>query len=98
MNRKELQALLPVLTAFAEGRPIQCRGKGQARWMDFQCEIATFDNELMEWRVKPNPAREFWIRWAGKPEDEATADPTREGWRICSEAYLEQGAFKVREV
>lgn len=55
------KALLPVVTAFAEGKVIQERNGCGDRWRDIQPGVTpTFFMEVENYRVKPEP-REFYI-------------------------------------
>lgn len=55
MNRKEAKQLLPIIKAFAEGKPIQYRYKGNktAKWEDIDKECHEFAPEFFMYRVTP---------------------------------------------
>jgi len=57
MTRERAKELLPIITAFAEGKDVQYRTHRNDVWSP-----ATSPNfaEHLEWRVKPEP-REFWV-------------------------------------
>lgn len=56
MNRKEAKELLPIIQAFAEGKPIQYRYKGNktAKWEDVDKESHEFAPEFSMYRVTPS--------------------------------------------
>lgn len=60
MNREKIKALLPVLTAFSEGKIIQTQGVGTHRGKWFDNQNPNFDLPADHYRVKPEP-REFGI-------------------------------------
>lgn len=55
MNRKEAKELLPIIQAFAEGKPIQYRYKCNktAKWEDVEKESHEFAPEFFMYRVTP---------------------------------------------
>ena len=55
MTREQAKELLPIITAFAEGKEIQVRSGGGA-WV--LAPDPNFSANHVEWRVKPEP-REF---------------------------------------
>lgn len=60
MNREEAQALLPIITAFAEGKEIQINyGSSQnPNWSTNHNLV--FDGNVEDYRVKPEP-RTLWV-------------------------------------
>ncbi len=71
MTQKQAKELLPIISAFAEGKTIQFKGNLDDTWIDCEnndlcfCSPAyTVDN----WRIKPEP-REFWIMEAETEDD-----------------------------
>lgn len=57
MNRKEAIELSPIILAFAEGKPIQYRIKGNetANWNDIDKNYHEFSPHSFEYRIKPEP-------------------------------------------
>lgn len=57
MNRKEAIELSPIIQAFAEGKPIQYRIKGNetANWNDIDKNYHEFSPHSFEYRIKPEP-------------------------------------------
>lgn len=61
MNRDQTKLLLPILTAYAAGKPIQFRGKNSFRdykWSDSGSDANSclaFDPNRFEYRIKPEP-------------------------------------------
>lgn len=57
MNRKEAAELLPIIKAFAEGRPIQYRIKDNksAKWDDVDKNYHEFSPHSFMYRIKPEP-------------------------------------------
>ena len=57
MTRKELKKVMPILTAFVEGKTIQVYHNGEGKWMDAGDILHTTD--LFVWpsdfRIKPEP-------------------------------------------
>lgn len=57
MTREELKKAMPILTAFVEGKTIQCYDHNTGKWMDEGEQIHTYD--LFVWpsdfRIKPEP-------------------------------------------
>ena len=91
MNREQAKALLPIITAFAEGKEIQYRPKRSANiptpiWM--AVDHASFDKDPSCYRIKPEPM-ECWVNvyedgsfgraWATKEEASISSScrPTR---------------------
>src|SRR6185312_5675859 len=66
MTREQAKIILPMLTAFAEGKQIQWRGRESERWYD--CQYGTnFSFNIgdgHEYRIKPEPTLRPW-----KPEE-----------------------------
>lgn len=66
MDRKKAAELLPIIKAFAEGRKIEYREKGEEHWG--VTNTPTFNIESNEYRIKPEPkyrpfanAEECWV-------------------------------------
>jgi hypothetical protein len=55
MTRDRAKGLLPIITAFAEGKRIECKVEGA--WVGCMMIIPDLDNE---YRIKPEP-REWWL-------------------------------------
>lgn len=57
MNRKEAKELLPIIQAFAEGKHIQYRIKGNesAIWSDVDRNYHDFSPHSFLYRIKPEP-------------------------------------------
>ncbi len=74
MTRAQTKALMPVLVAWSERRPIQVRLVGSlgpetgSSWSDVPGHECDFDDPNLEWRVKPEP-REFWLVVGKGPDD-----------------------------
>lgn len=68
MNREQAQALLPIMQAFIDGKPVQY--KDGDRW----CEAGspTFNSNL-RWRIKPDPIR--YRRYLRKAQASTSALP-----------------------
>lgn len=75
MKREHAKALLPFITAYAEGKTIQFKRKGPARaWADWDMRFP-LDLENREYRINPEPKLApmtsddlppvFWIRYKG---------------------------------
>lgn len=63
MNSKKAIELLPIITAFTEGKPIQHRWNKHDKWIDTDPSDVEFDG-APEWRIKPTPTLRPW-----KPEE-----------------------------
>ena len=67
MNREQAKALLPIITAFAEGKEIQFLNRERV-WGKETHEDFSFQYEPEWYRIKPEPLK-FWInvyrRWDG---------------------------------
>lgn len=65
MNRYQVKAALPIIHAFAEGRPVQYRERGKDGlfsddWMTINPETSEFrltEFQIGEWRVAPQPEK-----------------------------------------
>jgi hypothetical protein len=58
MNREQAKALLPVITAFAEGKEVQCIcGHPTCGWEDTE-QVNPYD--YLKYRIKPEPK---WRPW-----------------------------------
>lgn len=57
MRRNEAKELLPIIQAFAEGRPIQCKLKDckTANWNDITEDYHAFLPLSLQYRIKPEP-------------------------------------------
>ena len=77
MTPEKVKALLPVLTAYAQGKTIQCQDMSDDRWFDII--YATFDGPVELYRVKPDPIILKYRRYIWK-------DPN--GWHITSLSSL----------
>jgi len=84
MNRERAKMLAPVFKAYGDGKMVQLRRIG-ARWEDLE-SAADFENESVEWRIKPE-IRVFWI-------DAGTKKAYTEGQLMPSDNEL----IYVREV
>lgn len=62
MNQEEAKQLLPIITAFAEGKTIQCRATTGSEWVSMI--QYNFMGPPENYRIKPEP-REFSI-WVSK--------------------------------
>lgn len=58
MDRKSAKQLLPVITAYAEGKSIQYYSKLEKRWVDTG-DAVDFSDPPDQYRIKPSP-REFF--------------------------------------
>lgn len=58
MNREEAKALLPVIQAFAEGKPIQAR-TADKKWQTLEDEVS-FNADSIIYRIKPEK-KERWL-------------------------------------
>lgn len=58
MNREHWKAMLPVITAFAEGKAVQTNCIG-SNWINSQDELR-FDDHPENYRIKPEPK---WRPW-----------------------------------
>lgn len=63
MTRSEAKELLPIITAFAEGRAIQWRMSPKKGWESY-VENLSFENGPNCYRIKPEPKYRPW-----KPEE-----------------------------
>lgn len=57
MRRNEAKELLPIIQAFAEGRPIQYKLKDckTANWKDITRDFHEFSPDSFQYRIKPEP-------------------------------------------
>ena len=57
MTREELKEIMPILTAFVDGKTIQCYDRNKEKWVDEGEQLHTAD--LFTWpsdfRIKPEP-------------------------------------------
>lgn len=90
MNREKAKTLLPIITAFAEGKTIQYRPALEYEWCD--TTNPTFCYSPSAYRVKPEPKKIYLIRRGGGSVVEA-----RDDFNIATATYTKlqaQGAFK----
>jgi len=70
MTKERIKQLLPVITAFAEDRPIEVRFAEGATtattnpWLTYYGNTPDFQNTNWEWRVKAVP-KEWWVVFLG---------------------------------
>ena len=100
------KALLPVVTAFAEGKTVQERNGHRDKWRDITAGITpAFSMDVENYRVKPEP-REFWVNVYNTGRELGTQN---EGYLHLTEASALRGrgngagrtdiaTIKVREV
>ena len=57
MTRKELKEAMPILTAFVDGKTIQCYDHNTGTWVDEREQLHTADLYLWpsDFRIKPEP-------------------------------------------
>ena len=57
MTREELKEAMPILTAFVEGKTIQCYDHNTGKWIDEREQLHTADLYLWpsDFRIKPEP-------------------------------------------
>lgn len=57
MTREELKEAMPILTAFVDGKTIQCYDHNTGKWMDEREQLHTDDLYLWpsDFRIKPEP-------------------------------------------
>lgn len=57
MTREELKKAMPILTAFVEGKTIQCYDHNTGKWKDEREQLHTADLYLWpsDFRIKPEP-------------------------------------------
>lgn len=60
MTREQAKELLPIITAFAEGKNIQWLLPDDTFWRDIEDDDIQEPMENYKWRIKPEP-REFWL-------------------------------------
>lgn len=83
MNREQAKALLPIITAFAEGKVIQYRyKKPDYAWAETTCP--SWDVKSYEYRIKPEP-RSLWAVYAGET---MVAGPCTT--RVWADNYVQQ--------
>lgn len=60
MTQQQAKELLPIITAFAEGKEIQYKSRSGPinKWTKV-CDTS-WSNDILEFRIKPEP-REYWI-------------------------------------
>lgn len=58
--------LIPVIRAWTEGKTIQMRYPGPgASWSDYRGDCPEFEDDDLEWRVKPEPRFLYVNEYAG---------------------------------
>ena len=60
MTREQAKELLPVITAWADGKQIEWLNNETGKWMSFELEHWPFFEEPHKWRIEPEPRR-WWI-------------------------------------
>ena len=57
MNREQLKKVMPILTAFVDGKTIQCYDHNTGTWVDEREQLHTADLYLWpsDFRIKPEP-------------------------------------------
>ena len=57
MTREELKEAMPILTAFVDGKTIQCYDHNTGKWIDEREQLHTADLYLWpsDFRIKPDP-------------------------------------------
>lgn len=90
MTRDNAKKLLPIITAFAEGKDVQSRPEGRETWSN---EKDPAFHPPFEYRLKPEPMEiEVWVDASGNPH--SLVDKVYN----FSEAPVVFGKKKFREV
>ena len=55
MTREEAKNLLPIIQAFAEGKPIQDKIEGTTQWYDTDEINLVYEGKKIKHRIKPEP-------------------------------------------
>ena len=55
MTREEIKELLPIMQAFAEGKPIQDKIEGVTDWVDTDEINLEYEGQKIKHRIKPQP-------------------------------------------
>ena len=55
MTREEIKELLPIMQAFAEGKPIQDKIEGVTGWVDTDEINLEYEGQKIKHRIKPQP-------------------------------------------
>ena len=55
MTREEAKELLPIIKAFAEGKPIQDKIEGVTDWVDTDGINLEYEGQKIKHRIKPEP-------------------------------------------
>ena len=55
MTREEAKNLLPIIQAFAEGKPIQDKIEGTTQWYDTDEINLVYEGKKIKHRIKPQP-------------------------------------------
>ena len=55
MTREEAKELLPIIQAFAEGKPIQDKIEGITNWVDTDEINLVYEGQKIKHRIKPEP-------------------------------------------
>ena len=64
MNAEQHRVAAAIHTACAEGKSVQYRPQGGARWFDVPGATVAYVDTEYQWRVKPEPL-EFWTNVYG---------------------------------
>lgn len=86
MNRENAQKMLPIFTAFAEGKTIQFKTVNRD-WLDTPCLYP--DAGIYEYRVKPEAAYRAWT----KDEVPIGKEVRSDGWRFLITGVHENKVF-----
>lgn len=93
MTPEQAKTLLPIITAFSEGKTIQVR-LHDGPWHDILSADVRFDSPAESYRIKPEP-REFWLNIYGGID--SYGYPTREDADACA-ARNRKECIRVKEV
>lgn len=94
MTPERAKELLPVITAFAEGKTIQFKTKQSNVWTD-SIKNVSFDNSSAIYRVKPEKVQKISYLVVNRNNGEATsvfcsspfANEHITNWYSCSDSY-----------
>jgi hypothetical protein len=85
MNKERAAAMLPIITAFAEGKPVQFRTTAKQAWQD--ATALGFVYEPSNYRIKPDPPRSLFriedqdgLRYDGGQYTKDVADKLVVAW------------------
>lgn len=89
MNRQQIKELLPIIQAYAEGKPIEIKTKGGKKWCTFEENDIQYLPSILstcDFRIKPESKyRPF------KNEEECWEEMLKHqpfGWIKCKEGYF----------